>query len=247
MKRSKAEGADTRARQRGGGVATGKTFFEKSNGNKKRKLQSPSNDTSSSSGYECSLSGVSALAAVDLGAPSVCPPPCLVTPVIQNVIASVHLGCPDIDLRCVAVATRHVEYNPRKVNALVIRLRHPKCTGLIFRSGRLMITGARSEADARLGGKIMARLVQRVNHPDVRFVNFRVENITATADCQVPVRLEGLANDHKEFCSYEPEIFAGMHRIRYTGIHGRCTRIRTLYAFKFGNNECTSAIATRCR
>lgn len=45
--------------------------------------------------------------------------------------------------------------------------------------------------------------------PSIRLTQFAVENIVATADCGLPVRLEGLAFDHKEFCSYEPELFAG--------------------------------------
>ncbi|KAL8275803.1 hypothetical protein Esti_000366 [Eimeria stiedai] len=44
----------------------------------------------------------------------------------------------------------------------------------------------------------------------IRLTQFAVENIVATADCGLPVRLEGLAFDHKEFCSYEPELFAGL-------------------------------------
>lgn len=47
------------------------------------------------------------------------------------------------------------------------------------------------------------------NYSNIRLTEFAVENIVATADCGLPVRLEGLAFDHKEFCSYEPELFAG--------------------------------------
>lgn len=60
---------------------------------------------------------------------------------VQNVIAS---GCvvvegrrsASLDLRRIAVSCRFAEYNPRKINACIVRLRKPKCTGLIFRSGK---------------------------------------------------------------------------------------------------------------
>ncbi|KAF8822047.1 TATA-box binding protein TBP2 [Cardiosporidium cionae] len=130
-------------------------------------------------------------------------------PTIQNVVASVHLQC-EVDLRKVAISTRNAEYNPRKVSAVVIRIRNPRCTGLIFQTGRLLITGTKSESDAKRGGKLMAKIVQLTGHKSVSFTNFKIESIIAVANCGVPVRLEGLANEHKEFCSYEPELFAGL-------------------------------------
>ena len=132
-----------------------------------------------------------------------------IVPEIQNIIASVHLKC-ELDLRLIAISARNAEYNPKKVNAVVMRLREPKCTGLLFRSGRLMITGARLEDDARLGGKKMAKICQKSGFPKVKFTNFKMENIIATADCRFPIRLEGLAYDHRDFCNYEPELFPGL-------------------------------------
>jgi len=130
-------------------------------------------------------------------------------PHIQNIIASVHLA-QELDLRSIAISARNAEYNPKKVNAVVMRLRDPKCTGLVFRSGRMMITGARAEADAKYGGKKMAKICQKAGHPDVKFCGFKIENMIATADCRFPIRLEGLAYDHREYCSYEPELFPGL-------------------------------------
>jgi len=130
-------------------------------------------------------------------------------PHIQNIIASVHLA-QELDLRSIAISARNAEYNPKKVNAVVMRLRDPKCTGLVFRSGRMMITGARAEEDAKYGGKKMAKICQKAGHPDVKFCGFKIENMIATADCRFPIRLEGLAYDHREYCSYEPELFPGL-------------------------------------
>eukprot|EP00914_Ancora_sagittata_P034228 GHVO01069126.1.p1 GENE.GHVO01069126.1~~GHVO01069126.1.p1 ORF type:complete len:251 (+),score=24.87 GHVO01069126.1:22-774(+) len=131
------------------------------------------------------------------------------TPVIQNVIASVHLDAA-LDLRKIAVSARNAEFNPRKANAVIIRLRNPKCTGLIFRTGRMIITGAKNLPDSKLGGKRMAKLCQKVGHPNVRFCGYKVENIIASADAGFPVRLEGIARDHHEFCNYEPELSPGL-------------------------------------
>lgn len=78
-----------------------------------------------------------------------CPP---TMPEIQNVVASAHMSWradgvdmwtgPDtnsrLDLRLLAISCRFAEYNPRKINACILRLRAPKCTALVFRSGKFL-------------------------------------------------------------------------------------------------------------
>eukprot|EP00922_Rhytidocystis_sp_ex-Travisia-forbesii_P005100 GHVS01007449.1.p1 GENE.GHVS01007449.1~~GHVS01007449.1.p1 ORF type:complete len:307 (+),score=74.94 GHVS01007449.1:243-1163(+) len=129
---------------------------------------------------------------------------------VQNLIASVHL-CVRIDLRSLVISVRNAEYNPRKVNAVVVRYRSPRCTALIFHSGRMMITGAPGDQEAREAAKKIAKLIQIVTKSEgMKFRGFKVENLIALADCGVPVRLEDLAKDHKDFCCYEPELFAGL-------------------------------------
>ena len=100
--------------------------------------------------------------------------------ILQNVIASVNL-CTYMDLRRIAVSARNAEYNPTKVNAVIIRMRNPKCTGLIFRSGKMMLTGAKSLEDIRIGGKKIAKLCLKIGHANVRFRGFKIENLIASS------------------------------------------------------------------
>uniref|UniRef100_A0A3B0MUK4 Transcription initiation factor (TBP homologue), putative n=1 Tax=Theileria annulata TaxID=5874 RepID=A0A3B0MUK4_THEAN len=130
-------------------------------------------------------------------------------PVVQNIVASVHLG-EELDLREIAISTRNAEYNPRKFNALVLRMQNPKCTGLIFRTGRIIITGSKTIEDAKLGGKRMAKMIRKETGLDLKFNNFKIENIIATFSCNVPIRLEVFSQEHKDLCNYEPEFFAGL-------------------------------------
>ncbi|KAK2197615.1 bifunctional TATA-box binding protein/TBP domain superfamily/TATA-box binding protein [Babesia duncani] len=141
------------------------------------------------------------------------------SPAIQNIVASVHLGN-ELDLREIAISTRNAEYNPRKFNALILRMQNPKCTGLIFRTGRVMVTGTfllfyftlgcRALENSYLGARRMAKMIRRELNQQVEFREFRIENIIATFNCNVPIRLEALSQDHKEMCNYEPEFFAGL-------------------------------------
>ena len=130
-------------------------------------------------------------------------------PHIDNVICSFNLK-QDIDLKTLAFRARNAEYNPRKVNSAVLRFRSPKATALVYSNGKVMLTGSRSEEDARTACKKVAVIVSKCNHPNVRFAEFKIENIVASTDVRFPVRLEGLAYEHRASCSYEPELFPGL-------------------------------------
>jgi transcription initiation factor TFIID TATA-box-binding protein len=78
----------------------------------------------------------------------------------------------------------------------------------------MVVTGAKSEEYAKLASRKFARIVQKLGF-EVRFLDFKVQNIVASCDVRFPVRLEGLANQHAMFSSYEPELFPGLiYRMR---------------------------------
>lgn len=128
---------------------------------------------------------------------------------IHNIISSASVDI-EVDLKLMAVSIRNAEYNPKKVNTLIIRLKKPNCTALIFRNGRIMLTGTKNAKDALDGCKKIAKLIKRVTNTNIKLKNFKIENIIASAHCNIPVRLENLAQDHKGYCNYEPELFAGL-------------------------------------
>lgn len=90
-----------------------------------------------------------------------------------------------------------------------MRIREPRCTALIFRSGKVVCTGARTEADAHLGARKFARIIQKLGYA-VKFLDFKVQNLVATVDLRFPIRLEKLNQMHQQFSSYEPELFPGL-------------------------------------
>lgn len=124
-------------------------------------------------------------------------------------MASVSLGC-ELDLQMINFRTRNSEYNPQRFHGVVMRIREPRCTALIFRSGKLVCTGARNEHDARLGARKFARIIQKLGHEQVKFIDFKVQNLVATVDLRFPIRLENLNQMHGQFSSYEPELFPGL-------------------------------------
>ena len=127
---------------------------------------------------------------------------------VQNVVATVNLKTP-LDLRKLSTHARNAEYNPRKFSAVVMRLREPRCTALVFQSGKLVCTGAKSEAAAKRGARIYAAIIAKIGFP-VQFTGFRLQNVVATVNVGFPIRLEALAFAHNTYASYEPELFPGL-------------------------------------
>ena len=86
-----------------------------------------------------------------------------------------------------------------------MRIRDPKTTALIFASGKMVVTGAKSEDDSRLASRKYARIVQKLGFV-AKFSEFKIQNIVGSCDVKFPIRLEGLAYSHGQFSSYEPEV-----------------------------------------
>ncbi|XP_017477995.1 PREDICTED: TBP-related factor isoform X1 [Rhagoletis zephyria] len=127
---------------------------------------------------------------------------------LQNVVATVSVAC-ELNLQDINFRTRNSEYTPSRFHGVVMRMREPRCTALIFRTGKIICTGARNEGEANLGARKFARILQKLGYP-VKFVDFKLQNIVATVDLRFPIRLENLNQMHGQFSSYEPELFPGL-------------------------------------
>ena len=90
-----------------------------------------------------------------------------------------------------------------------MRIREPKTTALIFASGKMVVTGAKSEDDSKLASRKYARIIQKLGF-NAKFTDFKIQNIVGSCDIKFPIRLEGLASRHHQFSSYEPELFPGL-------------------------------------
>lgn len=132
-----------------------------------------------------------------------------IVPMLQNVVATVNLGCP-LDLKKIAQSARNAEYNPKRFAAVIMRIREPKTTALIFSSGKVVCTGAKSEQDSRVAARKYAKIICKLGFDQVSFKEFTIQNIVASCDVKFPIRLEGLYYSHGLFASYEPELFPGL-------------------------------------
>ncbi|PAV86559.1 hypothetical protein WR25_11949 [Diploscapter pachys] len=129
-------------------------------------------------------------------------------PTLQNIVSTVNLGVP-LDLKKIALHARNAEYNPKRFAAVIMRIREPRTTALIFSSGKMVCTGAKSEEASRLAARKYARIVQKLGF-NAKFTEFKVQNMVGSCDVRFPIQLEGLCIMHQQFSTYEPELFPGL-------------------------------------
>jgi transcription initiation factor TFIID TATA-box-binding protein len=105
--------------------------------------------------------------------------------------------------------TPGAKYDPRRFPGLVYKLKRPKTTTLLFSSGKMVCTGARSARSANAAiVQVIKELIDQgiviIGKPDIV-----IENIVASGDLQGTVDLEIVA---ERLCKtmYEPEQFPGL-------------------------------------
>ncbi|MHA1728948.1 MAG: TATA-box-binding protein [Promethearchaeota archaeon] len=128
---------------------------------------------------------------------------------IENVVATVTMKITKkIDLTIIARKYADVEYNPERFPGLVMRIKKPKATILVFSTGKMVVTGMRraNEAD-----EVVDRVIKRIRKAkiDVSDPEIVIQNIVASGDLHTNIDLN-LAAVVMEFAMYEPEVFPGL-------------------------------------
>jgi transcription initiation factor TFIID TATA-box-binding protein len=65
---------------------------------------------------------------------------------IENIVASANLAV-ELDLYGIAREVDNVEYEPEQFPGAILKLKNPKTSLLLFKNGKLICTGAKSEAE----------------------------------------------------------------------------------------------------
>ena len=108
---------------------------------------------------------------------------------IENVVASATLN-QNIDLNSVVKAFPSVEYRPQQFPGLVFRLKKPKTATLIFGSGKMICTGAKSERQAKRAVRKVVRELKNNGIVIRRKPTIKVVNMVASASFGVRIDLE---------------------------------------------------------
>lgn len=102
-----------------------------------------------------------------------------------------------------------VEYRPKQFPGLVFRLKRPKTATLIFNSGKMVCTGAKSEKESKRAIMKVVRELKKsgiiiIGNPDMK-----IQNIVASANLAGLIDLERSAYSLGR-TMYEPEQFPGL-------------------------------------
>jgi len=127
---------------------------------------------------------------------------------IENVVATGALH-QNIDLNSIVRVFPGVEYRPEQFPGLVYHLRKPKTATLIFGSGKMVCTGAKSERQAR---KAIMRVVDELNRNGIVILSkpeIQVQNIVASVGLGGHIDLEKVTYSLNH-TMYEPEQFPGL-------------------------------------
>ena len=128
--------------------------------------------------------------------------------VIQNVVASASLD-QKIDLLAIVKVFRTVQYRPKQFPGLVFRLKRPKTATLIFSTGKMVCTGAKSEKMARSAVNKVVRELKNNGIIILGKPKMVIQNIVASANLHGKIDLE-IAADIMDNVMYEPEQFPGL-------------------------------------
>ncbi len=151
---------------------------------------------------------------------------------IENVVASASVD-QKMDLNEITRTFPDVEYHPDQFPGLVFRLKVPKTATLIFTSGKMVCTGAKSE---ELSRKAVKTVVQRLRKGGIKVkkeATVTIQNIVASINLGGKIHLEQAARTLPR-SMYEPEQFPGL-------IHRMLDPKTVILLFSSGKLVCTGA------
>jgi len=151
---------------------------------------------------------------------------------IVNVVASAAIK-EQLDLNEIAKKFPDTEYHPEQFPGLVFRLKVPRTATLIFRTGKMVCTGAKSEEMAIKAVRTVVKMLRKGGISIKKDAVIVVQNIVAAINLGGKIHLEQAARTLPR-SMYEPEQFPGL-------IHRMVDPKTVILLFASGKLVCTGA------
>jgi len=151
---------------------------------------------------------------------------------IENVVASATVD-QAMDLNQITRNFPDVEYHPDQFPGLVFRIKSPKTATLIFTSGKMVCTGAKSEQMSRNAVKTVVTKLRKGGIKVKKDAVVTIQNIVASINLGGKIHLEQAARTLPR-SMYEPEQFPGL-------IHRMIDPKTVILLFSSGKLVCTGA------
>ena len=127
---------------------------------------------------------------------------------IVNVVASGSLH-QKLDLYKIQKKFPHTEYKPEQFPGLVFRIKNPRTAILLFRTGKMVCTGAKSEKLARKAVKLVVTQLRENKIRIKKEPSIIIQNIVASVNLGGKINFEIAARIIPR-SMYEPEQFPGI-------------------------------------
>jgi len=128
---------------------------------------------------------------------------------VENVVTSTSVGA-ELDLDTLNEDLPQSDYNREQFPGLIYRSRNPKATSLIFRSGKIVCTGAKSLEDAETALNDLFGHLEDLGI-DIGDPEINVQNVVSSGDVGERLNLNAIAIGlGLENVEYEPEQFPGL-------------------------------------
>ena len=134
---------------------------------------------------------------------------------IENIVASAKVT-DYLDLPALASKIKDAEYNKKRFPGVVLRMQDPKIAALVFGSGKVVLTGAKSIDSLSKGLNILGGLLRKQGIDIPKKLEYKIQNIVTSADLATPINLNKIAvGFNLDKIEYEPEQFPGLvYRIK---------------------------------
>lgn len=125
-------------------------------------------------------------------------------------MASTSLGT-ELDLPALAISLEGADYDPEQFPGLIYRMKDPKAATLLFHSGKVVCTGAKSREQVKVA---ISKVIKQIEKAGIHIKDepkIEVQNVVATFDLGQQVNLNAVAISlGLEKVEYEPEQFPGL-------------------------------------
>ena len=129
---------------------------------------------------------------------------------IENIVASAKVT-DYLDLPALASKIKDAEYNKKRFPGVVLRMQNPKIAALVFGSGKVVLTGAKSVDSLSKGLTILGNQLRSLDIDIPKKLTYKIQNIVTSADLATAINLNKIAvGFNLDRIQYEPEQFPGL-------------------------------------
>ena len=137
-------------------------------------------------------------------------------PEVHNIVATskINFNADELDLIRIQTIFPFSFYDKKRFAAVTIRLSHPECTALLFSSGRLVITGARTWYESVYSSGYICSLLKRV-YPERVFHLSKCDIQNIVGHVELPYEgckldLDMMYQHFQLNCTYQKHLFPGL-------------------------------------